>query len=36
MIEIPSGEYLIGTNEQEAGFASDREGPQVKVTLPAF
>lgn len=36
MIEIPSGEYLIGTNEQEAGFASDREGPQVKVALPAF
>lgn len=36
MIEIPSGEYAIGTNEQAAGFTSDREGPQVKVALPAF
>ena len=35
LVEIPSGNYLIGTNQID-GFFKDKEGPQVKINLSSF
>lgn len=35
MIEIPEGQYAIGTDAAD-GFPDDREGPKVSVTLPGY
>lgn len=35
MIVIPEGTYLIGTDSPD-GFAADKEGPRIQLTLSAF